>query len=69
MLRNHAVEIIPSSAYTFRRTTRMNREPIRAATMGEATDEAIRRRWNIVVAGAQNSGKTTKLSSLCADAA
>jgi Flp pilus assembly CpaF family ATPase len=37
--------------------------------MGEATDEAIRRRWNIVVAGAQNSGKTTKLSSLCADAA
>ena len=69
MLRNHAVEIVPSSAYTFRRTTRTNREPIRATTVQEATDEAIRRRWNIIVAGAQNSGKTTKLSSLCADAA
>jgi Flp pilus assembly CpaF family ATPase len=69
MLRNHAAQVIPSSAYTFRRTTRTHRDPIRAATIQEATDEAIRRRWNIMVAGAQNSGKTTKLSSLCADAA
>lgn len=69
MLRNHAATIVPASSYTFRRAKATNREPIRAATIQEALDEAIRRRWNIMVAGPQNSGKTTKTASLLASAA
>ncbi len=69
MLRNHATDVIPFDSYGFSRSRPRTREPIRAATLQEGVREAIRKRWNIQVAGPQNSGKSTLLSSLLAEAA
>jgi Flp pilus assembly CpaF family ATPase len=72
MLRLHATQIIPWDSYAIDDDDEGEDNgltPIREATAQEAVREAIRRQWNIVVAGRMNSGKSTLLSSLLAEAA
>jgi Flp pilus assembly CpaF family ATPase len=64
MLRNHATEILTDDKVIYRPRRRPAYVPLRASTFYEAIAEAIRRRWNIVVSGPQNSGKTTHMSWL-----
>ncbi|MGP6157910.1 MAG: ATPase, T2SS/T4P/T4SS family [Vulcanimicrobiaceae bacterium] len=72
MLRNHSTQIIPWDSYAIDDDDEGEDNglaPIRAATAQEAVREAIRRQWNIVIAGRMNAGKSTLLSSLLAEAA
>jgi hypothetical protein len=51
MRRKHAAAIIRSSSYTFRREQQTQSETVRVTTIQAVIEKAIRRRWNIIVAG------------------
>ena len=62
MFRNHAVTVLDDSQVVFRRTYHdRDAYPLRSSSFHDGLVEAVRRRMNILIAGAQNAGKTTLL--------